>query len=87
MDWETLYRSKSGLFVLRRALSREPVGQEWDHTGPAPSLVSRVWSSIALTYGTPSFDLEHDPALFELAIARLSGRQFDPGNRADHPGG
>jgi hypothetical protein len=27
----------------RCARWREPVGQAWDHTGPAPSLVSRVW--------------------------------------------
>jgi transposase-like protein len=25
-----------------------------------------------LTYGTPYFDLEHDPALFELAIRALA---------------
>jgi IS1 family transposase/transposase-like protein len=29
-------------------------------------------SSVALTYGTPYFDLEHDPALFELAIRALA---------------
>jgi transposase-like protein/IS1 family transposase len=29
-------------------------------------------SSVALTYGTPYVDLEHDPALFELAIRALA---------------
>ena len=33
-----LILSKSGLSVLRQALWREPVGQEWDHTGPAPGI-------------------------------------------------
>jgi hypothetical protein len=37
----------------RCALWREPVGQAWDHTGPAPSLVSRVWESHCLDLWHP----------------------------------
>jgi transposase-like protein len=40
--------------------------------GQPQALCRACGSSIALTYGTPYVDLEHDPALFELAIRALA---------------
>jgi hypothetical protein len=36
--------------------------------GQPQALCRACGSRIAWTYGTPSVDVEHDPALFELAI-------------------
>jgi hypothetical protein len=40
--------------------------------GHRQALCRACGSSIALTYGTPYFDVEHDPPLFELAIRALA---------------
>src|SRR5882724_11501763 len=82
----TLIVSKSGRSVLRRALWREPGGEEWTHTGPAPSPVSRVWESHRLDLRNPLFRFGACPGAVCIGHSCLRGRPCDPGDRADHPG-
>jgi hypothetical protein len=68
MDWETFYcpNPVCPLYGVRFGKSR--LVKHGTTRGQRQALCRACGSRIALTYGTPYFDLEHDPALFEWAI-------------------
>jgi IS1 family transposase/transposase-like protein len=72
MNWETLYcpNPVCPFYGVRFRESR--LVKNGTTRGQRQALCRACRSSIALTYGTPYFDLEHDPALFELAIRALA---------------
>jgi IS1 family transposase/transposase-like protein len=72
MDWKTLYcpNPVCPFYGVRFGESR--LVKNGTTRGQHQALCRACGSSIALTYGTPYFDLEHDPALFELAIRALA---------------
>jgi IS1 family transposase/transposase-like protein len=72
MDWKTLYcpNPVCPFYGVRFGESR--LVKNGTTRGQHQALCRACGSSIALTYGTPYFELEHDPALFELAIRALA---------------
>jgi len=72
MHWETLYcpNPVCPFYGVRFRESR--LVKNGTTRGQRQALCRACRSSVALTYGTPYFDLEHDPALFELAIRALA---------------
>ena len=72
MNWETLYcpNPVCPFYGVRFRESR--LVKNGTTRGQRQALCRTCRSSVALTYGTPYFDLEHDPALFELAVRALA---------------
>jgi transposase-like protein len=72
MNWETL-DGPNPLGPFDGVRFRESrVVKNGTTRGQRQALCRACRSSVALTYGTPSCDVEHDPALFELAIRALA---------------
>ncbi len=72
MDWETLYCPNPVCPFYGVRFGKSRLVKNGTTRGQRQALCRACGSSIALTYGTPYFDLEHDPALFELAIRALA---------------
>jgi transposase-like protein/IS1 family transposase len=72
MDWETFYCPNLDCPFYGVHFGRSRLVKNGTTRGQRQALCRACGSSIALTYGTPYFDLEHDPALFELAIRALA---------------
>jgi transposase-like protein len=72
MNWETLYcpNPVCPFYGVRFRESR--LVKNGTTRSQRQALYRACRSSVAVTYGTPYFDLEHDPALFELAIRALA---------------
>ena len=72
MDWETLYCPNPVCPFYSVRFRKSRLVKNGTTRGQRQAWCRACRSSVALTYGTPSFDLEHDPALFELAIRALA---------------
>jgi IS1 family transposase/transposase-like protein len=72
MDWETLYCPNLDCPFYGVHFGRSRLVKNGTTRGQRQALCRACGSSLALTYGTPDCDLEHAPALFELAIRALA---------------
>src|SRR5712692_2216152 len=72
MDWETLYCPNPACALYGVGFRNSRLVKNGTTRGQRQALCRACRSSVALTYGTPYFDLEHDPALFALAIRALA---------------
>jgi IS1 family transposase/transposase-like protein len=72
MDWETWYCPNPACALYSVGFRESRLVKNGTTRGQRQALCRACRSSVALTYGTPYFDLEHDPALFALAIRALA---------------
>jgi IS1 family transposase len=72
MDWGTLYWPNPACAFYGVGFRESRLVKNGTTRGQRQALCRECQSSVALTYGTPYFDLEHDPALFALAIRALA---------------
>jgi transposase-like protein len=72
VDWETLYGPNPICPFYDVCFHKSRLVKNGTTRGQRQALCRSCRSSVALTYGTPYFELEHDPALFELAIRTIA---------------
>jgi hypothetical protein len=85
MHWETLYGPNPVCPFYGVRFRESRLVKNGTTRGQRQALCRACRSSVALTYGTPYFDVEHDPALFELAIRALAeGRAIRATVRLHH---
>jgi hypothetical protein len=68
MHWETLYGPNPVCPFDGVRFRESRLVKNGTTRGQRQALCRACRSRVALTYGTPSFDVEHDPALCELAM-------------------
>ena len=72
MDWETFYGPNLDCAFDGMGVGESRLVKNGTTRGQRQALCRACGRSIALTYETPSVDLEHDPALFALTIRALA---------------
>jgi transposase-like protein len=72
MDWKTFHGPTPVCPFDGVCFGESRLVKHGTTRGQHQALCRACGSRIALRYGTPYFDLEHDPALFALAIRALA---------------
>lgn len=72
MDWETLYCPNRACRCYGMPFSQGLLVKNGSSNGTKQALCRACGRSISVTHGTAYFDMEAEPALFELAIRALA---------------
>ena len=72
MKWETLYCPNRSCHHYGRPLGQGVLVKNGSSHGKKQALCRSCGRRVSLTYGTAYFDLEADPARFELAVRALA---------------
>jgi len=72
MNWETLYCPNRSCHHYGRPFGQGLLVKNGTSHGKKQALCRSCGRRVSLTYGTAYFDLEADPALFELAVRALA---------------